>query len=56
MASALLGKITSRVKGHHIYNSDYFIGDKFVCYPEPDNPHSKDGNAIVIKIEQKESE
>lgn len=56
MASALIGKITSRVKGHHIYNSDYSIGDKFVCHPEPDNSRSKNSNAIVVKMEQEENE
>ncbi len=57
MASALLGKITSRVKGHHVYNSDYSVGDKLACHPEPDNRHSKDQNAIAVKkTEVQESE
>ena len=37
MASALLGKLKSRVKGHHVFQSNYTIGDNFVCSPEPDN-------------------
>ena len=57
MASALLGKITTRVKGHHVYNSHYSVGDKFACHPEPDNCRSKDQNAIiVIKTVLQESE
>lgn len=57
MASALIGKLTSKVKGHHVYNSDCSIGDKFACQPEPHNRHRKNENAIiVIKSELKESE
>lgn len=55
MASALIGKLTCKLKGHHVYNSDCSIGNKFVCQPEPDNRHSKNRNAIiVIKSELKE--
>ena len=49
MASALLGKLKSRVKGHHVFQSNYTIGDNFVCSPEPDNRHSKGKNAIIVK-------
>lgn len=49
MASALLGKLKSRVKGHHVFQSNYTIGDNFVCSPEPDNRHSKSKNAIIVK-------
>ena len=57
MASALIGKLTSKVKGHHVYNSDCSIGNKFACQPEPGNRHSKNQNAIIaIKSELKESE
>ena len=49
MASALLGKLKSRVKGHHVFQSNYTIGDNFVCSPEPDNRHSQGKNAIIVK-------
>ena len=49
MTSALLGKLKSRVKGHHVFQSNYTIGDNFVCSPEPDNRHSKGKNAIIVK-------
>lgn len=50
-------KVKSKVKGHHVYNSDCSIGDKFACQPEPHNRHSKNQNAItVIKSKLKESE
>ena len=45
MASASLGKLKSRVKGHHVFQSNYTIGDNFVCSPEPD----KGKNAIIVK-------
>ena len=49
MASALLGKLKSRLKGHHVFQSNYTIGDNFVRSPEPDNRHSKGKNAIIVK-------
>ena len=56
MASALLGKITSRVKGHHVYKSNCSIGDKCVCHPEPGKRHSKDWNVIIVtKTELRDS-
>ena len=56
MASALLGKITSRVKGHHVYKSNCSVGDKCVCHPEPGKRHSKDWNAIIVtKTELRDS-
>ena len=55
MASALLGKLKSRVKGHHVFQSNYTIGDNFVCSPEPDNRHSKGKNAIIVKKPDKDA-
>ena len=49
MASALLGKLKSRVKGHHVFQSNYTIGDNFVGSPEPENQHSKGKNANIVK-------
>ena len=55
MASALPGKLKSRVKGHHVFQSDYMIGDNFVCSPEQDNRHSKGKNAIIVKKSDKDT-
>ena len=38
----------SRVKGHHVFNSESRPGDSFTCAREPSNPHSSD--AIIVKL------
>ena len=45
--TARLAKISSRVKGHHEYQHSYKVGEKFNCYPQPDNVFSR--HAIVVK-------
>ena len=52
MANICLAKISSRVKGHHVYNHDYKVGEELSCVLEPKNAYSK--NAIAVKEKNKE--
>ena len=45
--SVLLGSLTSRIKGDHVYRSGVKVGDHLFCTIEPDNKQSD--NAIVVK-------
>ena len=47
MANLCVAKISSRVKGHHVYQYNYTVGEDFSCAMEPSNIYSK--NAIVVK-------
>lgn len=47
MALMCVAKLTSRVKGHHVYNHRYTVGEELVCEMEPTNAHSN--NAIAVK-------
>ena len=47
MATICSAKVKSRVKGHHVYNYDYFIGEVLQCRRERNNRHSD--NAIVVQ-------
>ena len=47
MANLYVAKISSRVKGHHIYQYNYTVGEDFSCAMEPSNICSK--NAIAVK-------
>ena len=49
MASVRIASITSRIKGHRVYEHNYKIGEEFSCFLEPGNPHSPSDNAIVVK-------
>ena len=40
-------EVTSRIKGHHVYNYKYKVGETLVCDREPTNKHSQ--NAIAVK-------
>ena len=45
--SVLLGSLTSRIKGDHVYRSGVKVDDHLFCTIEPDNKQSD--NEIVIK-------
>ena len=49
MASVRIASITSRIKGHHVYEHKYKVREEFSCFLEPGNPHSPSDNAIVVK-------
>ena len=49
MASFRIASITSRIKGHHVYEHKYKVGEEFSCFLEPGNPHSPSDNAFVVK-------
>ena len=37
MALVILAKVSSRIKGHHIYNYTYTIGEQITAEMEDDN-------------------
>ena len=47
MANSCVAKISSCVKGHHVYQYNYTVGGDFSCAMEPSNIYSK--NAIAVK-------
>ena len=47
MANLCVAKISSRVKGHHVYQYNYTVGEDFSRAMEPSNIYSK--NAIAVK-------
>ena len=49
MASVCIASITSRIKGHHVNEHKYKVGEEFSCFLEPSNPHSPSDNAFVVK-------
>ena len=49
MATVHIVSITSRIKGHHVYNHKYKVGDEFSSSLEPCNPRSPSDNTIVVK-------
>ena len=44
--------LTCRIKGHHAYNYDYFVGEKLICELEFTNKNSH--NSIEIKSKNKD--
>ena len=44
-------EVSSRIKGHHIYNYNYIIGEQITCEVEDKNHHSKN----VISVFSKEN-
>ena len=46
MASCCLGKIGSRVKGHHVYIYPFKVGKILNCSIENDNKYSKNATAV----------
>ena len=50
MASVILAKVSSQIKGHHIYNYNYIIGEPITCEVEDKyNNHSKNGISVFSK-------
>ena len=47
MANLCGAKISSRVKGHHVHQYNYTVGEDFSCAMEPSDIYSK--NAIAVK-------
>ena len=47
MPNLCVVKISSRIKGHHVYQYNYTVGEDFSCAMEPSNIYSK--NAISVK-------
>ena len=56
MASVRIASITSRIKGHHVYEHKYKVGVKFSCFLDPGNPHSPSEIAIVVKTRVKDTD
>ena len=42
-----IGEFNSGIKGHHVYNYEYKVGEYLICEMEPTNKHSQ--NAIAVK-------
>ena len=49
MASARIVSITTRIKGHHVFQHNCEVGEEFVCCLEPGNRNSPCDNPIVAK-------
>ena len=49
MASVRIASITSRIKGHYVYEHKHKVGEEFSCFLEPGNTHSPSDNANVVK-------
>ena len=47
MALICVGEVTSRIKGHRVYNYKYKVGETLICEREPTNKHRQ--NAITVK-------
>ena len=47
MVLVCVGEVTSRIKGHHVYNYKYKVGETLICEREPINKHGQ--NAIAVK-------
>ena len=52
MALACHAVLTSRIKGHHAYNHDYFVGEELICELEFTNKYSH--NSIEVKSKNKD--
>ena len=52
MALACKAVLTSRIKGHHAYNHDYFVGEELICELEFTNKYSH--NSIEVKSKNKD--
>ena len=52
MALACHAVLTSRIKGHHAYNHDYFVGEELICELEFTNKYSY--NSIEVKSKNKD--
>ena len=48
MVLACHAVLTSRIKGHHAYNNDYFVVEELICELEFTNKYSH--NSIEVKI------
>ena len=44
--------LTSRIKGHHAYNHDYFVGEELICELEFTNKYSH--NSVEVKRKNKD--
>ena len=52
MALMCIAKITSRVKGHHVYNYSYKVGEDFLCEIEVSNCHSNNAISVINKSKE----
>ena len=52
MTLACHAVLTSRIKGHHAYNQDYFVGEELICELEFTNKYSH--NSIEVKSKNKD--
>ena len=52
MALACHAVLTSRIKGHHAYNHDYFVGEELICELEFTNKYSH--NSVEVKSKNKD--
>ena len=49
MALACHAVLTSRIKGHHAYNHDYFVGEELICELEFTNKYSHNSTEVKSK-------
>ena len=49
MALMCVAKITSRVKGHHVYQYSYKVGEDLLCEIEASNYHSNNAISVINK-------
>ena len=46
--------LNSRIKGHHAYNHDYFVGKELICELEFTNKYSHNSISVTIQIQSQE--
>ena len=51
MALACHAVLTSKIKGHHPYNNDYFVDEELICELKFTNKYSR--NSIEVKSKNK---
>ena len=52
MSSELLLRVSSKIKGHHVYQYNYHIGEKVTC--EIDKGNQMSSNAVAVLSKQSE--
>ena len=53
MALVILAKVSSRIKGCHVYNYTYTIGEQITTEMEDDNVFSRNAIAIFSRLDEK---
>ena len=53
MALVILAKVSSRIKGHHVYNYTYTIGEQITAEMEDDNVFNRNAIVIFSRLDEK---